>query len=153
MRDQGGLNFGGADTVAGDVEHIIGTAKDGDVTMFVLERVISGDVGSLDLLPIALVACVVIPGGPHHVREWTIQNEASTHIDTDGLALGIDYVSGDSGEGDACLANAVRHGDRSAKRGTAKFSLPPVINYVTPFAVPREIGLRPAPCFWIERLS
>ena len=37
MRDQGGFNFGGTDTMAGNVEHIVGASQDRDVSLFVLE--------------------------------------------------------------------------------------------------------------------
>ena len=44
MRYQGRLNFGGSDAMTCYVEHIIGAAKDGDVSMFVLKGEVSGDV-------------------------------------------------------------------------------------------------------------
>ena len=46
MRDQRALDLGGADAVSGDVEHVIGAAQHGDVSVFVFHGHVAGDVAA-----------------------------------------------------------------------------------------------------------
>src|SRR5579859_6229602 len=66
MRDQRALDFGGADAVSGDVEYVVGAAKDGDVAVFIFHGDVAGDVVAGEKLPITLVTGSVAPDCAQH---------------------------------------------------------------------------------------
>ena len=50
MADQGALDFGGADAVAGDVEHVVDAADDPEIAVLVAARAVAGEIAALNSL-------------------------------------------------------------------------------------------------------
>src|ERR1700693_4315186 len=79
MRVQVTLNFRGTDTVSGDIEHVVGAAKDGDVSVFVFHGHVASDIAAGEELPVALVASGIAPDCAQHAGEGTLQHETSAN--------------------------------------------------------------------------
>src|SRR5690349_7258305 len=136
MTYQCAFDFSGADAVSGYVEDIIGAAEDGDVSIFVFHGNIAGDVASGNVLPVALVAGGITPHCAEHARKRTLQHEPSADVWWNGFAVFIDDVGFCSRHSDSDLAGAHSHARWSAERGPTYFGLPPVVDDITPLAIP-----------------
>ncbi len=66
---EGALDLGGADAVAGDVEHVVDAADDPEVAVLVASRAVAREVDARDDVPVRLeVALVVAPERARHRR-------------------------------------------------------------------------------------
>src|SRR5579862_6095013 len=149
VRDQRTLDFGGANAVSGNVEDVVGTAENGDVSIFVFHGDVAGNVASREKLPVALVACGVAPDRAQHARERPLEDEASADVWRNRVSVLVDDIGFGAGNRDADLPRTHRHGGRSAECGSTEFGLPPVVDDVSPLAISGEMSLGPSPGFRI----
>src|SRR5579862_7272141 len=135
MRYQSALDFGGADAVPRNVQHVVGAAEYGDVSVLVFHGDIAGNVEAGEKLPVALVAGGIAPDGAQHAGEGALEDEPSAHAGRGRLAFFIEDICLGSRNGHANFSWAHRHGWRSAEGGAPEFCLPPVVDHVSPLAV------------------
>src|SRR5215469_2162779 len=152
MRDEGALDFSGANAMAGHIEDVVGAAQHGDVTVFIFDRDISRHITAGNLLPVALVAGGIAPDRAQHVGEGAFEDEPPADSRRVWMALVVDDIGFAAGNGDPGFARAHGHGGRVADGGAAEFGLPPIVDDVSPLAIACEMGLRPAPGFGIQGL-
>ena len=67
VRHEGALHLGGADAVAGDVEHVVDAADDPEIAVLVEPRAVAGEIVARQLAPVLLLeALVVAPERAQH---------------------------------------------------------------------------------------
>ena len=66
VADQRAFHFGGAEPVAGHFDHVIGTAHEPQVAVFIFVADVAGGVAVRDRVPIGLVPFRIFVDGPHH---------------------------------------------------------------------------------------
>ena len=87
MANQRAFHFGRADAMAGDVEHVVDTAHDPEVTVLVLAASVACEVAARDLGPVSfLVAGGVSPNAPQHGRPRLADHQLAAGILRHGLA-------------------------------------------------------------------
>ena len=75
------LDLGGADAVAGDVEHVVDAADDPEVAVLVAARAVAGEVHVRDHVPVRLeVALVVAPERARHRRPRPLDDELAALV-------------------------------------------------------------------------
>ena len=91
MTDQGTLDLGGSEAVTGDVEHVIDTADDPEVSLLVTTRSVPREVGTFDLAPILLaVTLLVTPDTAEHRGPRFADDEFATLSMRNLLAVVVD---------------------------------------------------------------
>src|SRR5687767_11202962 len=99
MADEGAFDFGGADAVARDVEDVVDTADDPEVTVFVLTTTIAGEVAAGNFGPVDLfVAFGIAPEAAQHAGPGFADDEFAALPFRDGIALVIDDFGNDAEE-------------------------------------------------------
>ena len=88
MRDERALDFGGAEAVAGDVEHVVDAADDPEVAVLVAARAVTGEIHALELAPVRLlVARLVAPDATQHRGPRLADDEFAALIGSEFLAV------------------------------------------------------------------
>ena len=89
---QGTLDLGGSQAVSCDVEDIVDTADDPEVSVLVTPSTVSGEIASLDFTPILLLEAGVISiNGPQHRRPGLSDDEFAAFVRPDLLAVVIHH--------------------------------------------------------------
>src|SRR5215469_17979496 len=89
--------------MTGDVEHIVNSANNPEITIFIPARSIAGKIHSLKFAPVLFfIPFFVAPNGPKHGRPRFSDNEFSSHIRGDLFALVVHYGSINSKERQRC---------------------------------------------------
>src|SRR5881409_3120643 len=136
MAHQCAFDLGGADTVAGDIEHIVDAPDDPEITVLVLPAAIAGKVDGLDFAPInGFIALRVPPEAPQHCGPGLADNEFAAAVAWNGLSIFVDHLRNNAEErkrGRAGLGGSSSR-QRSDHRA-AGLGLPPRIHDRTTFA-------------------
>src|SRR5579872_1371876 len=103
--------------MSSDVEDIVRTAKDGDVSVFIFHSNVASDVTAREILPVTLVAGGITPDGAQHTWERALEDEATANVRRNGFTIFVNHVGLCTGNGDADFAGTHRHRRRSAERG------------------------------------
>ena len=150
VADEGALHFGGADAVAGDVDHVVDAAHEPEVTVAVHAAGIAGKVhvvvhGEVDVDE----AVVVAPGGAHHAGPRAADAELATLV---GVALGAVVAQDDGLDAEEPAARATGLEGVAAGVGVdhvaAGFGLPPrVYNRAAPAT---DVGVVPHPGLGVD---
>ena len=153
MRNEGAFDFGGAETMTGDVEHVVDAANDPDVAVFVTTCSVASEIPAFEVAPVSLlVAFLVAPNATQHGRPGLFDDELALLVRADLVAEVIDDADIDAKEGQR--GGAGLGGDGTGDRRdhvAAGFSLPPGIDDGA-LAAADELVI-PHPGFWIDRLS
>ena len=153
MAHQGALHFGGADAMAGDVEHVVNTAHDPEVAVFVLPAAVPGEVAVLDLTPVDfLVALGVTPDAAQHARPGLAQDQLAAGVARDRFAPVIHHFRHHTKKRQRRRAGLGRHGARQrGDEDAARFGLPPGVHNGAALAA--DEFLVPHPRFGIDWLT
>src|SRR5215469_16759076 len=85
--------------MTGDIEHIVNSANNPEITIFIPARSVASEIHSLKFAPVLFsVPFFVAPNGPKHGRPWFSDHQFSSHIWGDLFALVIHYRSINSKE-------------------------------------------------------
>ena len=92
--DQGALDLGGAEAVAGDVDHVVDAAGDPVVAVVVAAAAVAGEVEPGKAGEVGLVeAFVVAPDGPRLARPGAVETEiAGDLVALEDRSLVIDHA-------------------------------------------------------------
>ena len=151
MAHQRALHLGRAETMTGNVEHVVDTTDDPEIPLLVAAGAIPGEVGALHLAPVLLaIALHIAPNASEHGGPWLADDEFASLTMRNLLAVIIDNGGIDSEERE-------RSGTRLARGGTWKrcdhvstrLGLPPGVHDGATFAT--HVLVEPHPCLGIDR--
>ena len=98
--DEGGLDLGGGDVVAGDEHDVVDAAEQPDVAVVVLLGAVAGEVAAGEAGPVGVeVALVVAPDGAQHRRPRLGEDQVAAGAVGDLVGLVVDDGGGDAGQG------------------------------------------------------
>src|SRR5688500_15283370 len=84
VRNQGTFDFRRSESVSANVNYIVDTPHDPEISVRVAPRAVSGKVNSVNLRPILLfVPLVIAPDCPQHRWPWTLDHEVAALVWTD----------------------------------------------------------------------
>ncbi len=130
VADESAFDFGGADSVAGDIEDIVDTTDDPEVSVFVLTAAVAGEVGPFDLAPIGFLEPLgIAPQAAKHGGPWLADDEFAAAALGHRVALIVDDFGADAEKRQGGRAGLGR--GRSRERGyhdRSSFCLPPGID-------------------------
>jgi len=154
MGDERALDFGGAEAVAGDVEHVIEAADDPEIAVFVAARAVARGVNAAGVIrPVSgLVALLVAVNRADHGRPRLADDEAPVLAVFAFLARVIEDRGVDAEEGPRGGAGLAGRG--SGQRGNqdrARFGLPPGVDDRASAAA--DVFVIPVPGFRVDRFS
>src|SRR5438128_2721243 len=90
MRDERALDLGGAEAVAGDVEHVVNAADDPEISVLVAARAVAGEIHAFEIAPVRLlVASLVAPDAAQHPRPRFSDDKFAALIRPEFLAVVI----------------------------------------------------------------
>ena len=153
VRDQSAFNLGGADAVAGNIEHVIDATGDPVITIFVATTAITREVVAIIGREIGLDETIMIfEDRPHLAGPAIGQDEIAGRCAFENIAIGIDQSGLDTKEGPRCGAGFEGSRPRQGRdQNAAGFGLPPGIdNRAALFA---DHIVIPQPGFRINRLT
>ena len=153
MADQRTLDFGGAEAVAGDVEHVIDAADDPEIAVLVPAGAVTGEIESGNFAPVSfLIPRAVAVNGAEHGGPGFANDEFAAHVGSDFLAVVID-------DGGINAEERKRRGAGLGRRGTGErgnhdrsgFGLPPGVDDGT--ASGADFLVIPHPRLGVDRLA
>src|SRR6266487_6360986 len=130
MRHQGTFNFGRAQTMTRDINHVINPAHDPEVTVLVFPRAVAGEINTFDLRPVLFaITLVVTVDRAQHSRPRLLDNEVTALIRADGFTITGHHISFNAGKRFCRRARLrrSRSGDGS-NHDAASLSLPPGVD-------------------------
>ncbi len=153
MRDEGGLDFHGAEAVAADVDDVVDAAHEPEVAVGVLARAVAGEVAAGNVGPVGfLIALGVAVDGAGHGGPWAADDEQAAVAGGDGMAFfGDDFrLDAEEGAGGGAGLGGDCAGDGRDEDG-AGFGLPPGVDDGA--AVVADLLAIPHPRFGIDGLA
>ena len=156
MRDEGALHLGRTQTMAGDVEDVVDSADDPEISVLVLPRTIAREIDSGlagKFAPVGFVVTLVVaPQSAKHRGPWLGDDEFTAAVPRNFLALIIDDLGHHAEERTRAGARfRRRHARQRRDHDRAGFSLPPRIHNGATFLA--DHGVIPHPRFGVNRLS
>src|ERR1700759_4720092 len=151
MADQRAFDLRRTQPVTGDVQNVINSPDDPEVTILVPPGSVAGKVTSLDLAPILLfVTLLIAPNRPQHGRPRLADDEFTPDVRRNFLPLVVDHrgIDPKKRQGRSARFKRRRPGKRS-NHDRSSLGLPPRIDdWAAPAA---NHGVIPNPCFGIDR--
>ena len=151
--DEGAFDFGGAEAVTGNIEHIVEAADDPEISLFVAAGAVACGVEAIVIGPVGLfVAVLVAIDRTDHRRPWLADHEAA-------VLVGFAFLAGVVEDGGIDAEEGQGGGARFAGRGSgqrrdhdrAGFGLPPGIDDRA-FAA-TDFLVVPIPCLGVDRFA
>ena len=97
--DEGALDLGRREPMAGDVHHVVDAAEQPEVALLVALRAVAGEVHAREAAPVRLLVPLrVAVDAAEHRRPRPLQHEIAAATERHGLALAVDDVGLDAGE-------------------------------------------------------
>ena len=153
MSHQRGLDFHGAQAMAGNVDDIIDASHDPEISVLIFARAVAGEVHAGNLRPVLLhIAVGIAIDGAQHSRPGLLEDQESAGAEGDRLAIHSHNFGNDAGKwsrGRSRLGSN-RAGQRR-DHDLSGFGLPPCVHYrativADDFAIPH-------PGFGIDRFA
>ena len=98
VADQRAFHFGSAEPVAGNFDHVVGTAHEPHVAVFVFVADIAGGVAVRDRVPIGLVAFRILVDGPHHRGPGLFDDGKAAGVGGEAVAFAVHDIGFDAEE-------------------------------------------------------
>src|SRR5690349_257511 len=109
MRNEGAFHFRGTQAVTADIEHVIETAHDPEVAVFVAPGTVASKIPAFVKAPVdLLIAFLVAPKGAKHGGPWFANDETASLVGFAILPVRIDHGGIDSKERKRCGAGLGR---------------------------------------------
>src|SRR5688500_11450355 len=97
IADERAFDFGGADAVTGDVEHVIDAADNPEVAVLVLSAAVAGEIASFEFAPIDFAKTLrVAPDAAEHAGPWFANDEFAAGVARGGISFVIDHLRQDA---------------------------------------------------------